>query len=378
MLTILTCLCDADESLVRLALHSADNILTSILDRNSNYEVDTVDVGALYAWFADDCPSTASEIEQRGLVEILAARFGRYLALWGHARGCLETMHQAARDELACRHIDSPAREHIAAALRHCFPRWPDAARLDAMDDWIQLLSLWLHRTVASHGEGIEQDVSVSRYRTEDSSAMLDLVRLEGRKSPDTAFLISPQELPETIAGKVTEDVCVAVRLTTEFDASWAFHAKASEINFQPLAFDDSPTGNELKLMLALNNGLILFEFEMLSKSVFRNFRAELPIVYVSPSSAILTTYPFNQFAMEARFFTEQTEFFESFHDSSFGSFERRIRDLNRNRLPRHVYVKTEVRSLSARDAAPSLHVDIPRFQHWTRYSGRIATTTKT
>jgi hypothetical protein len=179
---------------------------------------------------------------------------------------------------------------------------------------------------------------------------MLQTVRQLARIArPDTCFLVERNDAPQSLQEYIHEQVAVVVPLAAGSDAPWIFHCQDGRPIYRELVVEDGDGPISIPLMVGLERGRVLFDYEALRERLFGRLRAELPIMYVSSEATVLVTHPFQPFMFEDNFYAEVTNFqmgWES--DVNHGmSFEQRVDSLRRDKLPRHVYVNRFVEDLS-------------------------------
>jgi hypothetical protein len=201
--------------------------------------------------------------------------------------------------------------------------------------------------TVSSNiNEGVlSVDATAQRYRFYQLTPVLETLRHLAQKRPDTSFLISKTDVPQSLQKYVSEDVAVVVPLLATCDEPWIFHGSDCSAIFREIVVTDGDAPS-ISIMLAFDQGRILIDYNVLAGNVIPRLRTTLPVLYISAETSVLVTYPFQAARYDAAFHAA-VEDFHSAWEASSESFEQRLRRLQRDNLPRHVLVTRNIAVVS-------------------------------
>ncbi|CAG9263220.1 hypothetical protein [Paraburkholderia caribensis] len=231
---------------------------------------------------------------QSGSSRYSERRLGRYLFLVNNSPKLFRAMDDLAQLEQPVSQGNALTIEYLHQVLAKLFPHWDNAELHGTGADAALLMQTFHDLHYTSRRGGILPSMA-KRHRVANLSPALKLAREHAESHPDTCFLVRSSELPNTMRELVSEQYYVVVPLAAQFDESWIYHPSATNVCFDPLVFTDSPSFNDIRMMLTVKHG-VMFDYEALKESVFRRFRAELPVVYISRASSTLITYPFQPF----------------------------------------------------------------------------------
>jgi hypothetical protein len=352
----------AAAQLALAGLNHAGVLLRDLVRRNPEYLSYPVETGAFAFWLYEDNPEFTVALKESDSVRYFERRLGRYLALAERSVKLFRATEKLVEHASSRRSAQDCANERLSQALAKTFPGWNTADVQDTVADAALVMQSLRNFEWICNSEA-RLALAPERHRVANLSPALMLAREQAEAQPDTCFLLHSSELPDTMRELVAERYCVVVPLAAVFDESWIFHSSTANFSFDPLVFTDAPTCNDVRMMLTAEER-VMFDYEALAGSVFRHFRAELPVVYASRSSCTLVTYPIQPFRLASGFHIAHTELdIGGFFDSK-ESFENQVRDLHRDRLPRHAYVIRAVHDLTAENAGS---VEWPILPHWTR-----------
>jgi hypothetical protein len=343
-------------------LNHASALLRDLLKRNPDYLTDTIETGAFASWLYEDNPTFESTLNLSGSQQHFERRLGRYLSLANDSRKILRAMEELAQREQSDSAVNESDSRHLQEVLKKRFSRWNDAVLHDTLVD-AGLLIRTIRDFTSAWASGGKLLATPKRHRVADRSPALVLAHEYAKSQTDTCYLVRSSELPDTMRELVAERYCVVVPLAAQFDESWIFHSSATNFRFEPLVFTDAPSFNEIRMMLAVQDG-VMFDYEAMTGSVFRKFRAELPVVYVTRSSSLLVSYPFQPFFVDSRCHGAHTELDIEWDLASTESFEALIRDRHLDNLPRHKYAFRSALDLTGECMNA---VAWPILPHWTR-----------
>lgn len=343
-------------------LNHASALLRDLLKRNPDYLTDTIETGAFAGWLYEDNPAFENTLNLSGSRQYFERRLGRYLCLAYDSRKLFRAMEELAQAEQSDSPMNALDAEHLQEVLKKGFPRRNDIELDDTLAD-AGLLMRTIRDFPSAWGPGGKLLAVPKRHRVANRSPALVLAHEYAKSQTDTCYLVRSSELPDTMHELVAERYCVVVPLAAQFDESWMFHSSATNIRFEPLVFTDAPSFNEIRMMLAVQDG-VMFDYEAMTGSVFRRFRAEFPVVYVTRSSCLLVSYPFQPFCVDSRYHGAHTELDIEWDLASSDSFEALIRDRHRDNLPRHMYALRSAVDLTG-ECVNS--VAWPILPHWTR-----------
>ncbi|MGF6505881.1 hypothetical protein [Paraburkholderia sp. 32] len=340
---------DTVETLIQSGLRHAVALLDELLNQNGDYQNSRVDVDTFLSWLMEDHPDWSAELAKSGSTELFGHRLGRFLLL-AQRRDELSGYLAQAECKPKDRDVDALGkRRNVRAAIQRALPRWSEETVEDAINDAAILLTS-SRSFNAVGGCAVKHAPQVQRYMVPELSPMLQTVRqLAPTAQRDTCFLVARNDAPQSLQEYMHEQVAVVVPLEAKSDASWIFHCQDGRPIYRELVVEYDDGTIAIPLMVGLERGRILFDYEALRERVFARLRAQLPIMYVSSVATVLATHPFQPFAFAANFYAEVTNFqmgWES--DVNHGmSFEQRVDSLRRDRLPRHVYVNRLLEDLT-------------------------------
>jgi hypothetical protein len=340
---------DTFETLIQCGLRHAVVLLDNLLNQNGDYQNSRVDVDTFLSWLMEDHPDWSAELGKSGSAELFGHRLGRFLLL-AQRRDELSGYLAQAECKPMERDVDALCkRRNVREAIQRALPRWSGETVEDAINDAaILLTSSRLFNAVG--GCAVKHAPQVQRYMVPELSPMLQTVRqLAPTAQRDTCFLVARDDAPQSLQEYIHEQVAVVVPLEAKSDASWIFHCQDGRTTHRELVVEDGDGPISIPLMVGLERGCVLFDYEALRERLFGRLRAQLPIMYVSSVETVLATHPFQPFAFSESFYAEVTNFqmgWESDVDHGM-SFEQRVDSLRRDRLPRHVYVNRFLEDLT-------------------------------
>jgi len=340
---------DTVETLIQRGLRHAGVLLDKLLKQNGDYQDSRVDVDTFLSWLMEDYPDWSAELAKSGSAELFGHRLGRFLLL-AQRRDELSGHLAQAKCKPKERDVDALGkRRNVREAIQRALPRWSGETVEDAINDAAILLTS-SRSFNAVGGCAVKHAPQVQRYMVPELSPMLQTVRqLAPTEQRDTCFLVARNGAPQSLQEYIHEQFVVVVPLAAKSDASWIFHCQDSRATYRELVVEDGDGPISMPLMVGLERGLILFDYEALRERLFDRLRAELPIMYVSSEATVLATHPFQPFAFADNFYSEVTNVqmgWESDVDHGM-SFEQRVDSLRRDRLPRHVYVNRFLEDLT-------------------------------
>ena len=340
---------DAVETLIQSGLRHAGVLLDKLLNQNGDYQNSRVDVDTFLSWLMEDHSDWSAELAKSGSAEVFVHRLGRFLLL-AQRRDELSGYLAQAECKPKERDVDALGkRRNVREAIQRALPRWRGETVEDAINDAAVLLTS-SHSFNAVGGCAVKHAPQVQRYMVPELSPMLKMVRqLAPTAQRDTCFLVARNDAPQSLQEYIHEQVAVVVPLAAKSDATWIFHCQDGRPTYRELVVEDSDGPISIPLMVGLERGRVLFDYEALRERLFDRLRAELPIMYVSSTETVLATHPFQPFAFADNFYAEVTNFQMGWEgDVSQGmSFEQRVDGLRRDRLPRHVYVNRLLEDLT-------------------------------
>jgi hypothetical protein len=338
----------------------ATTLLANLITLSPFYMSHAIDLSTFVWWLSNDYPDLFRELHREGATTYFSRRLGRYLSI---AQAILRIANGRSTDGPNAFNSASgrPATtDELDNLLELAFPNWILDARRDAVDD-ARLLCGALGNEIPLRRKVIKVQ-TVSRWHIQTTTCpALQLARDQVLSCSDTGFIVPTSALTDDFSQLIDETHCLVVPLKATSDESWRLHSSDGAIRFDHLAFT-SDAGNELRTMLSLDEGRVMFDFESLLES-FHRFRAELPILYVAKRSSVLVTYPIQPFALRDRFYSERAHF-ESSWEGCSKNFQARLDDLDRDRLPNHYYVCRNVVALPGVGAGMTA---MPQaLPHWT------------
>ncbi len=271
---------------IRAGLNHAARLLADLCSRNSEYRDAQAGVATFLAWILDDHPSFASQLDASGVTAYFARRLGRFLFLAVNQERLKAGYEEAVGQPVARPVETAPNSGFVRAALRHALPRWSTEAVEDSIDDAIILLDSWKSQNEKSE---IVKAQLARRYLVKELTPALQALRQRAKAvHPETCFLVSPCDAPKALRTYICEKIAIVIPLAATFDESWIFHCKDSGVSFRELVIEDAVAPPSIPVMMAFDSGRTLFDFEGLRERVFRHFRAELPVIYVSSRATVL------------------------------------------------------------------------------------------
>ncbi|TXC80597.1 hypothetical protein [Paraburkholderia azotifigens] len=349
-------------NLAATGINHANTLLRNIQDRNPECLTHSIEAGAFAAWLYEDNPGFEKALTQTGSLAYFERRLGRYLSFVPDLRKIFRALEWHAGHSQPVKPENLPATMRLRLALATLLPSWNNAALDDVLAD-VALLTQMFPQYHHIQLDPSKVRPTPTRYRLPNLTPALELIHEQAESNPDSCFLIDASELPDSIRTLVAERHCVVIPVACAFDESWIFNSAPDNMNFHPLVFTDAPSFNDVQMMLSVQRE-VMFDYDALTESLFRKFRAELPVVYVSRSSGALVTYPFLPFWVDDSFHRARYELDMGGCFDSSESFENFTRSFDRNNLPRHTYVVRTVLSLTGACTKP---VTWPILPHWMR-----------
>ncbi|SDJ36614.1 hypothetical protein SAMN04487926_14538 [Paraburkholderia steynii] len=361
MPVIISCPHPESTELIRHGLSHACKLLEDLRRKNNEYLDGPIDVATFICWLREDNPEFAVEIDASSLTDHFARRLGRLLCLAERLEKIATHLYESGTHESSTAAYTKLDNSAVRETLRHAFPCWSKEVIADAVDDAAIILFRDETRALAGCNR-VTSAPLVHRHRVQELTSMLEHIRERAKSKLDTCYLISRDDVPQSLREFVLEKSAVVVPLSANLDASFIFHSKNNGVLFRELVIEEDGTPPLIPVM-GLDDGRALFDFEALRESVFRRFRAQLPILYVSKIETVLVTYPFQQFIFENTYYSAVTGLQIEWENETV-PFEVRVDQLRRTNLPRHVYVSRFVEDLSR--SRPITGVVRP-LRHWAR-----------
>jgi hypothetical protein len=295
----------------------------------------------LGAWLQEDMPELAAEVLAAGQAEA----FFDQLARFRHDAEQVEHVWNAMGKTV--RALVLRADEPTASLVIAEFLRADDTAE-DELPAWTSLLRSMLKRRGSAERSGMAAIVE-----TRQTSDAVEQIR-HAPNALHTCYLISCDDLPESLRTMVSERQCLAVRLPEERlqIAQTLSEAPGLECFFS----EETGPGNVCKTQLSLSRAFWC-EYKALWPALFR-FRRAIPVLFIFDQQCILVQYPFEHFSDLRQITDVHPRYYSTVHISD-GRWTDWLAQKSLDSLPDGTQLKPamlqQVIDLSKRDTANAL-----------------------